>query len=752
MPRDLWADVGTLIREVGRRADELRVGDDLRVHDLFVDGVEVTQAIQYRRAADHLTDPADRGPDNSVRLVADKPAYVRVYVRSARLSDIPGVTGSVTVQRRSRGVWHDAGGTLTQAFPAAVTAQPAPGYAAERGDLSRSLNFVLPAALVHGRLRLVVRVGVAGEPSLSAQDEVELNCTLMQTLHLRGIPVRYWGPDAAGNQVQLPAPTLGDFQRTAASTLQMWPVSQTPAVELAGTFTQGEPLTGAIVNGQCPSSWNNLLLWLGVAKVLDGNRTDRLYYALLPSGIPIGGASGCGGGDAGVGAGFLNDGMAMAHELGHVLGFPHAPSGLGAGDTNDPSYPAYEPYDTVGARTASLGEYGLDTSAQTVYSPGFAKDFMSYSGPPWISLYHYLPLLEHPRLDPRWVADPADRPPYLDEVDFDPVPRHLPDPVPRWLGPQIHRRAEPDPEPLVVLTGVVEDERVDVRSVLRLETGPIAAGQRLEGVFAELLDAEGVVLARAAMRRMATYAGGGCGCGPVDSADDPPSGLVQGFLPDREGAVLRVVREEEELWSRRAPDDSPRVEEVSAELDGDEVRVRWSASLAEEHPAERAVRWSTDDGRSWQALALALAEDEATVGVEAMTSGPVLVQVLVSDGFHTAVSEPVGLDVPPRAPQVAILAPVEDGVARAGAPLRLWGAATASGGRRLPDEALEWELDGERVGAGPEVWSELPDWEGEHRCRLRATDGDRRSEAVVTFWATSSGRRPQRATGRQRRR
>ena len=33
---------------------------------LSIHGVEVTQSIQYYRAEEHLTDPADRGPDNSL--------------------------------------------------------------------------------------------------------------------------------------------------------------------------------------------------------------------------------------------------------------------------------------------------------------------------------------------------------------------------------------------------------------------------------------------------------------------------------------------------------------------------------------------------------------------------------------------------------------------------------------------------------------------------------------------------------------
>ena len=44
-------------------------------------GIEVTQAIQHYRSREHLTDPADRAPDNAATLVAYKAAIVRAYVR-----------------------------------------------------------------------------------------------------------------------------------------------------------------------------------------------------------------------------------------------------------------------------------------------------------------------------------------------------------------------------------------------------------------------------------------------------------------------------------------------------------------------------------------------------------------------------------------------------------------------------------------------------------------------------------------------
>ena len=65
---------------------------------LSIAGIEVTQATQYYESDDHLTDPADRGPNNGIRLVAGKPAWVRVYLWS--VFGASGVTGTLEVQRR----------------------------------------------------------------------------------------------------------------------------------------------------------------------------------------------------------------------------------------------------------------------------------------------------------------------------------------------------------------------------------------------------------------------------------------------------------------------------------------------------------------------------------------------------------------------------------------------------------------------------------------------------------------------------
>jgi hypothetical protein len=51
---------------------------------IAIQGTEVTQAIQYYQSRQHLTDLTEVKPDNSVQLVAGKPAWVRVYVTGFR--------------------------------------------------------------------------------------------------------------------------------------------------------------------------------------------------------------------------------------------------------------------------------------------------------------------------------------------------------------------------------------------------------------------------------------------------------------------------------------------------------------------------------------------------------------------------------------------------------------------------------------------------------------------------------------------
>lgn len=83
--------------------EHLRVAIDL-TSPLFTrrsTGIEVTQSVQYYHSPSHPIDAADRVPDNSVTLVAYRPAVVRAYVRPGWgvPTDVP-VGGTLLVERK----------------------------------------------------------------------------------------------------------------------------------------------------------------------------------------------------------------------------------------------------------------------------------------------------------------------------------------------------------------------------------------------------------------------------------------------------------------------------------------------------------------------------------------------------------------------------------------------------------------------------------------------------------------------------
>src|SRR5690348_962326 len=219
----------------------------LRLFRFHVSGVEVTQSIQYYHASQHLTDPADRGADNSVTLVAGKPAWVRVYVRSGfRHGPIPGVTGTLEVQKRYLGFIYLNAASPPAQPPGTVTAESAPAYATERGTLTSSLNFIIPADVMCGHLKLIATVTAPG----GATDTLELliDATLQQTLRLRGIMVGYNGPTSTAPgapNLTLAAPTTTDLQTTSGWALRAFPVQSSATYSSGGTITLTVPLSDA---------------------------------------------------------------------------------------------------------------------------------------------------------------------------------------------------------------------------------------------------------------------------------------------------------------------------------------------------------------------------------------------------------------------------------------------------------------------------------------------------------------------------
>ena len=710
-------------------------------------GIEITQGIQYFRASRHLTDPADRGANNSLRLVAHKTAWVRVYVR-AGWGGAVNLTGHLQVSavrnKRWLPVWTHVG-TLAPQTPGTVTAQALPDYATERGTTTATLNFIVPAEDMAGTMSFKAEIWRADDATAAVVDSetVEANVTLLQTLRVRGLMVAYNGPNAAGNgTLNIAAPTVGQLQTTAAWSHTIFPVQADGVFSSAGTVTLTVPLTGSPPNpGGCSAGWITLNGQLAAAKANDGNRTDVVYYGLLPNGVPMGPVIGCA--SNGVTSGGVGNGTTMAHELGHFAGLPHAPCGT----PGNAAYPAYEPYDPAGTPTASIGEYGLDINNGAIHRPD-EKDFMSYCPPRWTSIFTHQVLINNAIFAPTSVH-PRFRIPELYDPWLWPW-EYIPDPAPEPWEHWRDRIEELRMRPVITLIGTFErDASITMQHVMRVNAQPNVATGVPTQMVAELVGANGEVLASAPVMRIPADAhGGGCGCGGGCGDGEPPVFGFQAMVPDvGRGAALRIVhvgalddaegklhRPLTVAWERKASGRAVKLGEVGVKPGPRGVTLAWKVdgTGADGAAVSCSVQFSKDGGRSWNGCAVGLTEGKALIAADTLPSGKLLFRVLAHDGFDTVVRTSDAVEIAARAPNVAVMNPSAGARVETATPMRLWAHAQSGSGERIESEAFEWRLDGETVGRGRELWIIAPK-PGPHEATVVVTDGRIKGEASTAF-------------------
>jgi hypothetical protein len=287
---------------------------------------------------------------------------------------------------------------------------------------------------------------------------------------------------------------------------------------------------------------------------------------------------------------------------------------------------------------------------------------------------------------------------------------------------------------VVAISGVVHGPgRVEVHSVARVRAAGAPPGAATP-LVARLVGADGQTLARGTVRRLNAM---GCGCGSGGDVDEAPEPYAfEVYVPDVDLGAALVIEGDDgtTMWEVRAPSSPPRAGKLEAEMrDDGHMAMRWGERRRRDDPGryEAWVQWSSDEGATWRALATGLTDWETTVDASGLPAGPVLVRVLVHDGFSTAASDPVRMEMPPRPPQVAILHPEEGGILAAGGTMRAWGAVTSPDGEPLADVWCRWLLDGREVGQGTDEWLVAPG-PGEHRLTLlvRAEDGTEAKDTV----------------------
>lgn len=118
--------------------------------DLQVLDVEVNQATQFFRSAEHL-DAANVRPDNSIPLVAGKSTGVRAYIDYDAGSGLPvitNLTGELAVS---------SGAAQTILTPLSFI-RPRRATEIDRGMVGHTLNFLIPGAWCDGDIEVRLRV------------------------------------------------------------------------------------------------------------------------------------------------------------------------------------------------------------------------------------------------------------------------------------------------------------------------------------------------------------------------------------------------------------------------------------------------------------------------------------------------------------------------------------------------------------------------------------------------------------------
>lgn len=707
---------------------------------LQVQGLEVTQAVQHYRAAEHLTDPADRGPDNSLRLVVDKTAWVRTYLRSGQdpafdNGQLAGVTGTLRVERRVGGVWGAVANIAPQNGP--VTAEDSfASYDAERGNINTTLNFVVPAHVMTGLLRFSVDVRGPFAPCTGhvASRSTQVDVNLRQTLNAAFITIGYQGRNATdtGN-LDLPAPTLATCQAETSWAMTTYPVSGLANARIAGTFITETPIDDPrSCDGCCSPNWGPLLDEIEELVDLDVAAhpgEQWVYYGIIAGGIPVN-VPGCSGNATG---GVEGAPVTYAHEIGHQFGLPHARCGNAGG--GNPAYPVYEPYDlpedppaTTNWTMASIGEYGLDINTGAIANPNNFEDFMSYCGPRWISAFTYQYLTNLAQLDPVVLPTGAG------------APRIIEDNTPRLV------RDETAIEPMIHVLGAIGiDGAVTVASVARMDTAYRRGLGQPTGYLAQHLDAQGRVLAQDVVygyRDDGHGAGkggktGDCGCGG-DCSEPRPMRFKALLRDSAPGAMLRIVKLGEVVWERKGADKPPKLSGVRATLakNGD-LELAWKLEgvdkqAAKDTAGEVWVRWSADDGKTWHALTVGLRGGQARVPAAQLPAGTLRFELLANDGFHTVRARTEPLALPERPPAVSVLYPTATAAVYGERQIHLWGSASSHGGRPIEAEAAEWFINGKSVGHGLDLWVDNPG-AGRNALALVVRDGELEGWAELTF-------------------
>jgi len=531
--------------------------------------LEVTQAVQR--------------PGNPVRLVADRPTFVRYTLTSA--ISYSGVSAYLYATRD---------GTPLAGSPLAALNNPRTlKVSADRSQLNDTFNFQLPLSWASGTVDMW---GAASNGTTFdiVQGARAFTFSTADPMAVTVLPIAYTCTSGGSGTVVPSAP----YDYLIDYTLRIYPVpsiQQTTHAPIAysGPCTSGVPNP---VYGSTGGDWVAILNLVTAAWRAEGS-PNNYYYGLLDvycAGSCIAGIGWVGGSKAAVGfTGFgtshSSASSTHAHEVGHNHGRWHAP-GCGAGSV-DTAYPYHDPSGRGIIGDDAHPNYGFDPGTLSIKIYPSTFDVMTYCSPEWVSDYTYEAL---------WAFDAA-----------------------QAVAPP----ALPSPSGTLLVSGrIAGNGSVELDPAYRLDVParlPEAGDYRLE-----LVDNAGAVLEAISF---------GPASAQGDRTDGEPTPSVQGFslaVPYREGVEsIRVLKGDVIVGELKPRPAWPGPDGLAGEarIQDGELQAAWPG----QDGLSYLVRISTDGGGSWQIVGVNLTAPSLALPLSASDSKNLAVEVYASDGIHT---------------------------------------------------------------------------------------------------------------------
>ena len=612
--------------------------------DLIADGLEVTQAIQDL--------------NNSVRLAANKPTYVRFHVHSTYGEY--STDAQLRVRKGSDEIVLTTDSRIVRPVP-------------DRSMYTHSFLFALPDGYRDGSVSLTAEVNPVNawrtrSPIEASYDNNTSSANVtFETVPPLNVVIYRVGYEVGGRTYSAPpshAYQLSDWLRRA------YPVNTVSSTYR--TMDIGSSLPSC---NDVNSSLSSKRLW---DRLFSSIPATAHYYGMVDDGGGF--MRGCAAGiPALVAAGPTGTGnwgwdfdgsygdWYGGHELGHSYGQRHVLCS-GSEDGANPAYP-FAGGTISSVRQGKAAFYGFDIGSFDIYGPTWT-DIMTYCKFQWMSQFTYENLMSFLQTNTQEATvaslDRADRLLVVGSIQPDSMQVDL---QPVFMIPNVEDVKPRTPGPYaIVLRGASGELARYPFTPTVLQQDP-ALNERDTFSPAQILTIDELVPYVAGTTRLDIEGPGGTVIKTITSGLATPTVNV---TQPAGGAILA----------------------------GDTIPVSWTANDPDGDPLTFNVQYSPDGGATWEVVAQNLHGTHADLDASNFTRSQGqngLIRVWASGGIQTGQGQSAAFTVPNRPPTVEILAPADGVTVAAGQAVAFEGRALDPDLGTVPEDQVQWSSDRDGV-------------------------------------------------------